>query len=875
MTSEQKMREVNERALVRSAPDWSVRAFFSVETQTDELPVEADALLLPAPPAIWRQRFVTSARVWFDTAVGLERERGVFFLLLPVFGSGGAILYFSLAHEPGWLAILLSLAFLGVLRFLARHYSQAAACFTLAMLFVFGMLTGKVETARFATQMLGSDITTRVTGRVVSLEQEVDGGWRLTLDVLATERPTLRYMSSRIRVSARDLPAQTEIGSGLKGLVRLRAQSGPVRPGNYDFAFNGYFRGIGGNGFFLGTPHMADVAEATGIAALASQWIARLRQKVGDRITAAISGEEGAVASALISGQRTGISEETNVALRQAGLAHVLSISGLHLALAAGVIMLSIRSIAAFFPGFSARHPIKKYAALASLFSSAFYLALSGADVAAQRSFVMIAVMLLALLADRAAISMRNLAIAALVTLVVSPHEILGPSFQMSFSATAALIAAFAWWSERKGEKMRRHRRLSFQKKGWVMKLIAPAGATAMTSLVAGIASGIYAAYQFNNTAPLGLLGNVMALPIISTMIMPFGVLALILMPLQLEWLPLQIMGAGVSGVHWVALFVSSLSPDGNLGIVPVVSVLLWTVALIIAVICTTRLKLASLPFVVAGLICFARAENPDIMISEDARLVAVRMPDGSLAVNRSRPSRFTMENWAKAYKAERVLKPHILKPGSHENGLREAITQGEAGAIMQADAIEGFRCEEDVCSIKLADERMLAYTDKIEAVTTACNIGDIAILGVAGKVLNCSSAEVITKRDLALKGTLEMRLAPKKTLLERAALEQRRTSAEISRLQSKASTPEQHVFENHRAVQREPEQRAASIKSQSDDRLIYSIGPPERPWHLYRLYSRAARGLAERDNFKKSTKQRPHSAVENAERAEPLNSGE
>lgn len=857
MTSEQKMREVNERALVRTAPEWSVHAFFPVETQPDEPSVEEDALLLPPPPAIWHRRFVAPAWARFETALSIERERGVFFLLLPVFGSGGAIFYFSLAHEPGWLAILLSLALLGVLRVLARHYSQAAACFTLAMLFVLGMLTGKVETARFATQMLGSDITTRVTGRVASLEQEVDGGWRLTLDVLATERPTLRYMSSRIRVSARDLPAQTEIGSGLKGLVRLRAQSGPVRPGNYDFAFNGYFRGIGGNGFFLGTPQMADVAEAEGIGALASQWIARLRQKVGDRITAAISGEEGAVASALISGQRTGISEETNVALRQAGLAHVLSISGLHLALAAGVIMLSIRSVAAFFPDFSARHPIKKYAALASLFSSAFYLALSGADVAAQRSFVMIAVMLLALLADRAAISMRNLAIAALVTLVVSPHEILGPSFQMSFSATAALIAAFAWWSERKGEKMRLHKQTTFQKKGWVMKLLAPAGATAMTSLVAGIASGIYAAYQFNNTAPLGLLGNVMALPIISTMIMPFGVLALILMPLQLEWLPLQIMGAGVTGVHWVALFVSSLSPDGNPGILPVASVLLWTVALIIAVVCTTRLKLAALPFVVAGLIFFVRAENPDIMISEDARLVAVRMPDGSLAVNRSRPSRFTIENWIKAYKAEAILKPIMLKAGLHKNGA----TEGGAQVVSN----EGFRCEEDVCWIKLADERMLAYTDKIEAVTNACNIGDIAVLAVAGTALNCSSAEVITKRDLALKGTLEMRLAAHIKPNEQKSVSTNTMSSAPEKPASEPLAPEHQI----------PKRVAVPTENQPADQLTYSIGPPERPWHQYRLYSRAARGLAERENFKKSSKQRPPPAVENADSGDAISSGE
>lgn len=168
--------------------------------------------------------------------------------------------------------------------------------------------------------------------------------------------------------------------------------------------------------------------------------------RVSERIQEVIAGEDGNVAAALIAGARGGISEETNKDLRKAGLAHILSISGLHMALAAGVVMLALRSLFALFPGFSMRHPVKKYAAFLSLLSCTFYLAMSGADVAAQRSYVMIAVMLCALFVDRATISMRNLAIAAIAMIALSPHEILGPSFQISFSATAALIAAYAWW---------------------------------------------------------------------------------------------------------------------------------------------------------------------------------------------------------------------------------------------------------------------------------------------------------------------------------------------------------------------------------------------------------------------------------------------
>ena len=310
---------------------------------------------------------------------------------------------------------------------------------------------------------------------------------------------------------ARDIPADTSIGGGLTGFARLRVPSGPVRPGNYDFSFHAYFNGIGANGFFLGNPKTANVPPQTSLVAEISEWIALLRVRVSERVEEVIGGEDGNVTAALIAGTRGGISEETNDDLRKAGLAHILSISGLHMALAAGVVMFALRSAFALFPAFSVRHPVKKYAAFLSLLACAFYLAMSGADVAAQRSYVMIAVMLSALLFDRAALSMRNLAIAGMVTIAISPHEILGPSFQMSYSATAALIAGYAWWGMRRAKKSQRvERRAASPTGGLPTKILKSAVAAAGTSLVAGIASGIFAAYHFNNTVPFGLIGNVL-----------------------------------------------------------------------------------------------------------------------------------------------------------------------------------------------------------------------------------------------------------------------------------------------------------------------------------------------------------------------------
>src|SRR5690606_21310491 len=136
------------------------------------------------------------------------------------------------------------------------------------------------------------------------------------------------------------------------------------------------------------------------------------------RIETSIGGAEGAIAAALITGVRAGIPEEINEALRVTGLYHVISISGLHMALVAGTLMVALRCGFALAPSFSMRRPIKKYAAGAALLATTFYLLLSGGDVAAQRSFIMLAVMLLAVMADRAALTMRNLAISAIIILL-------------------------------------------------------------------------------------------------------------------------------------------------------------------------------------------------------------------------------------------------------------------------------------------------------------------------------------------------------------------------------------------------------------------------------------------------------------------------
>src|SRR5690606_2208681 len=180
--------------------------------------------------------------------------------------------------------------------------------------------------------------------------------------------PVLRHAPDIVRVTASSMPENAGIGEVIEGVVRLIPPSGPVRPYSYDFSFQSYFSGIGAIGFFMGVPEIVEGEwPEPALWMRAKAWIETLRQKMARRISETIGGPEGAIAAALITGIRAGIPEEINEALRITGLYHVISISGLHMALVGGTLMVALRSAFALAPNFAMRRPVKKYAAVIAL----------------------------------------------------------------------------------------------------------------------------------------------------------------------------------------------------------------------------------------------------------------------------------------------------------------------------------------------------------------------------------------------------------------------------------------------------------------------------------------------------------------------------
>ncbi len=227
------------------------------------------------------------------------------------------------------------------------------------------------------------------------------------------------------------------VGSFVELKARLQPPLAPLRPGSYDFGRDMYFAGIGASGFVTGAVKTVEPPVAGGLSLRYAAFMQGLRDAIDARIRNVLDGDQRAIATALLTGRRDAISTPVNDAMFISGLGHVLSISGYHMAVVAGVVFFAVRALLALIPALTVSFPIKKWSAAAALGAAAFYLLLSGAEVATQRSFFMTAVVLIAVMVDRRAVTFRTLAVAAMIVLALAPEALVHPSFQSlgAFSA--------------------------------------------------------------------------------------------------------------------------------------------------------------------------------------------------------------------------------------------------------------------------------------------------------------------------------------------------------------------------------------------------------------------------------------------------------
>ncbi len=583
-------------------------------------------------------------------AVNFLEERSRWILWVPGFFGTGVGIYFALSKEPALtpLVMISLLAWVAVLLTKGRGFLWPLL---LVALIASGMTTAKIRTDLLDVGALKRKVgPVELSGRVISLEVREKGA-RIVLEDLKGPELSVSELPTRIRISLRDGWQEIRPGYRVTVLTMLLPPARPAFPGSFDFARNAYFQGIGAVGFAFGKPLLiARVHGGDNHADLAT-WLATVRQSLSARVREILPGDAGALAAALMTGDRGAISPESTQAMRDAGLAHLLAISGLHLGLIAGLVFGGLRALFVLMPFFALRAPIKKIAAVAAAPVAFAYLLLVGSSIPAERAFIMVLLALVAVLIDRSPISLRLVGAAALVVLILRPESLVSASFQLSFAAVVALIAVF---ENPEGRQARAVRQPGLSALGVPLRYLA---VLSITSVVAIVATTPFALHHFGRFAMYGLLANLLAVPLMAFGIMPLVLLALFLAPFAADAWVLKLMAILLELLLAVAHYVSSL-PGAVVKIPSLPTLPLVVIAVAGLWMCIWRRpwRYIALPIILLSLGAPLSRTPPDIIIDESADLVALRDPNGHYGFSTLRRQTFEREIWMEVLGSQSVF---------------------------------------------------------------------------------------------------------------------------------------------------------------------------------------------------------------------------
>ncbi len=595
-------------------------------------PSIADA---PPPRPRWGLARVRLAALenWF------EAERDQLPLWLPVGLMVGIAAWFWLPDRNGWIAFLhVALAVPIGLAVAARtsRWARGLALFGLAAAIGCGLIWWKAEQA--AAPRIARETSMTVTGRLEAVQiLAADEAVRLIV------RPEGENLPYRLRISLDQDKAVPGLVPGAR--VEVRAWMMPptpvAAPGGYDFARTAWFQRIGG----IGRGHAVRVLEP----AAALSWRARLadwRQRLSAHIRASLPGSEGAIAASLATGDQLGISEADAEAMRRSGLAHLLSVSGLHLTAVVGAVMLLTLKLLALSPTLALRLRLVLIAAGAGALAGVAYTLLTGAEVPTVRACIAALLVLAGVALGRDAITLRLVAVGALVVLLLWPESLAGPSFQLSFAAITAIVALH--------EHPRIRALLSRRDEGSVGTIGRFLLGMVLTGVAVEIALTPIALFHFHKAGLYGAGANIVAIPLTTFVIMPLEALALLFDLVGLGAPFWWLAGQALSLLLWLAR--TTAAAPGAVTLLPAMP--RGAFALMVAGglwICLwrTRWRRLGIVPVLAGAAWALSIRPPDLIVTGDGRHLVVRGLDGRLALLRPKAGDYVRETLAELAGAE------------------------------------------------------------------------------------------------------------------------------------------------------------------------------------------------------------------------------
>lgn len=642
------------------------------ETVATVDPVEREALgrprwPVPLSPADQPQAKPRAPSLRASVLDALHERRA--FILLPFALLAGVIVSAQLPDEvppqvlaAGW--ILLALG--GVW---ARHGLAAARMMVLLGAAWTGLCLLPLHAALWGTEMLQRPAYGTYEARVDEILSEAQGETRAILSQITPTAGDRELPVRRARVVIRG-GLDLSPGDVIEGPFRFAPVPGPVYPNGFDSQFHAYFDGIGAYGNSTQTPRIT----ATGSEWALDHVVDTVRRGISGRIDAVLPQPSAGIARAIINGDQSAVTDEVREVMATAGIVHVLSVSGLHLTIVAGGVFWLVRLLLAGVGPIASRFPVKRLAAGAGVLAALLYFAISGGNVAAFRSTLMILLVFGAVLAGRRALTMRNVAIAALIVITTDPASVFRPSFQLSFAAVVALVGAY--------ENFRSERT---RDAGALTHIWRYVWGIAGTSLVAGAATVLFSVYHFQQTSPLGVVGNLVSLPLVGFVMMPAAAASVLAMPLGMEGPFLVTMGWSIDRMVEMAAIVSSWSEHLRASpLLTPLALLIGLAALAWFAFFRNGWRLLGPMLAVPAVVLFAQDRPPDVLIADTTQAVAIRGPSG-LELADGKPQSFALDVWRETY-ADPIALPaatscdSVACVGASNVGFTHALVRDPAG---------------------------------------------------------------------------------------------------------------------------------------------------------------------------------------------------
>lgn len=655
----------------------------------------------------------------------LAQEGEDIFPFVPIFLASGIAAYFAMPYEPSLVfSIMMLLGSMLILWYAKRHNYLIKLCL-LFTIFCAGFTVANIKTILTATYLLPEATgNIEIIGEVEQI-QHLEKGNRLWIKNINSNIDNVE----RVRLSVKTDIQEVQIGNIIKLKAVLLPPPLPMVQDGFNFARYSFFKGINAIGYATSRPIIVN----TGLQNNIWHFFGNLRHYVTIRIHQTLSQPISGIAVGILVGDASSIPIANYEVVKAAGISHLLAISGMHMVVVVAILFVSMRFLILRSEYLSLRVNAKKIAAAVALIGSLLYLMLALMPVSAQRAFIMSTIVLLGILLDKNSTPMRAVVIGAILILIITPHEVLNPSLQMSFAASVSLVVSYSFF-----DKI-----LPFNRTSSIAKIAHYFFSIVLSTFIAGMATAPFVIFHFHEYSTYSILTNLIAIPLNDFLVMPLGLLALLTMPFSLEWLPLKLMGYGIELIYQIASFISGLkfSTIPALNISPV-GIAIISFCGFMFMICKSQLRfLFFIPFV-CGFILPSHDLQPDILIEQKGNLFAVRY-EGNLYYSSNRKARFIREIWGNTY-----------------------ANQSPTYSLAQ---LEDENCNPHFCSFSKNRNRVAIVTNRYHLPQNVCQQHDL-IVNLTSEQLSCSD-KVITRNQLKLLGNLALWLTPK-SIVRRGAHE-------------------------------------------------------------------------------------------------------